>query len=221
MRLGKRKPPANAAIVPPGRGEGVSLSVSGGARIPARVVESDPRSLLIAITVPTRPLSAAQLDDLVLEYNSPRGRVRLQGIFELENPGDPDLLRLHEPGSVEVLQERRYVRIQSARPVTVYGGSDHGQLESYTVDISGGGFLLAGTASLALKDEVTFRLSLATGTTPITGGGRVVRIDSMGRRAIAFESISELDRRRLIRFIFECQRAERQRGLKEEGNGRS
>jgi c-di-GMP-binding flagellar brake protein YcgR len=48
---------------------------------------------------------------------------------------------------------------------------------------------------------------------PIGGKGRVVRIDDRRRRAVEFTSISELDRRRLIRFIFECQRDERQRGL--------
>ena len=49
------------------------------------------------------------------------------------------------------------------------------------------------------------------------GTGKVVRVDGQGRRAVEFDSITELDRRRLIRFIFECQRAERQRGLEPDG----
>ena len=49
---------------------------------------------------------------------------------------------------------------------------------------------------------------------PVTGSGRVVRIDVAGpARRSTFIEISDLDRRRLVRFIFECQRAERRRGL--------
>ena len=54
---------------------------------------------------------------------------------------------------------------------------------------------------------------------PISGTGKVVRVDAQGHRAVEFESISDLDRRRLVRFIFECQRAERRRGLDREGSG--
>jgi c-di-GMP-binding flagellar brake protein YcgR len=46
-----------------------------------------------------------------------------------------------------------------------------------------------------------------------------VRVDRQGRRAAVFHEISDLDRRRLVRFIFECQRTERQRGLREENDG--
>jgi hypothetical protein len=176
-------------------------------------------SLLLAITVPTKPLTPSQLEDVVLEYNSQRGRVRLFGAFALEDPADPDLLRMREPRSVEVVQERSYVRIQAARPVIVYGAGAQARVESYTVDVSGGGLLLAGPDTLAMGDEVSFNLSLAPGERAVTGVGRVVRIDAMGRRGLVFESISDLDRRRLVRFIFECQRAERRRGLSEERGG--
>jgi len=220
MRLGRGKQPVNAPVALPSRGDTVSVSLPGSARIPARVLEASPDSVLVALTVPTRPLTAAQLNALVLEYNSARGRVRLHGSSAAGDPNEPDLLRLDGPRSVEVLQERRYVRIQSARPVLVYCGSDNGRIESYTIDVSGGGFLLAGPGSLTVGEEVSFRLSIASGSAPISGTGRVVRIDAMGRRAVAFESISDLDRRRLVRFIFDCQRAERRRGLAEESDGR-
>jgi c-di-GMP-binding flagellar brake protein YcgR len=97
--------------------------------------------------------------------------------------------------------------------VVVYAGSNRMEVPSFTVDVSGGGLLLAGPDTLEVGEEVEFRLAIASGETPINGRGRVVRSDLRGRRAITFSSISELDRRRLIRFIFECQRLERQRGL--------
>jgi hypothetical protein len=199
----------------PERGENVALSLSSGARIPARVMEHEADSLLIAITVPTKPLTPSQLESMVLECNNSRGRARLRGTFAMESPDDPDLVRMRSPRSVEVLQERSYVRIDSARPVIIYAAGSS-QMQSFTVDLSGGGFLLAGPDTLSLGDEVRFRLTLTPGVAPVTGTGRVVRITPQGRRGVNFESISDLDRRRLVRFIFECQRDERRRGLKNE-----
>ena len=129
------------------------------------------------------------------------------------------MLTLTAPRSVEVLQEREYVRIRSARPVLVYAAREGMRIQSFTVDVSGGGLLLAGPDTLAIGEELTFSLTLTPGVTPVSGRGRVVRVDPQGRRAVEFESISDLDRRRLVRFIFECQRAERRRGLEEEGRG--
>jgi len=138
----------------------------------------------------------------------------------MEDPKEPDLLRIESPRSIEVLQEREYVRIQSARPVVVYAGGDRQEVQSYTVDLSGGGFLLAGPDTLKVGEEVKFQLTITQGVLPITGKGKVVRIDSRGRLAVSFQDISDLDRRRLVRFIFECQRSERRRGLQtEERNG--
>ena len=111
------------------------------------------------------------------------------------------------------------MRIDAARPVLVYAGRDTSEVQSYTVDLSGGGFLLAGPDTLKIGEEVSFQLSLTPGVPPISGTATVVRVDRQGRRAAAFHEISDLDRRRLVRFIFDCQRAERHRGLQEERDG--
>lgn len=219
MRLGRGKPRGAVPLVLPERSTNVTVRTPDGGSIPAVVVEQSPDELQVAITVPTKPLTPRQLDGLVLEYHTDRGRVRLQGSFWTD-PADPDVVRMQEPRSIEVLQERSYVRIQAARPVVVYGTPASGELQSFTVDLSGGGFLLAGGDMLPIGQEVRFRLSITSDALPVTGTGRVVRVDNLGRRGVEFESISDLDRRRLVRFIFECQRAERKRGLKpEDGHG--
>ncbi len=46
-----------------------------------------------------------------------------------------------------------------------------------------------------------------------------MRTDGQGRLGVVFDEISDLDRRRLVRFIFECQRAERRRGLDKGTDG--
>jgi hypothetical protein len=220
MRLRRAKSGESKPIQLPGRSETVTLSTPGGGKIPARVIESGESTLLVAVMVPIKPSSSADLEGLVLEFNSTRGRVRLRGTALVEDPKEPDVLRIEGPRSIEVLQEREYVRIRAARPVLVYAGGDRMQVQSYTVDLSGGGCLLAGPDTLKIGDEIQFQLTLTPGVLPVGGKGRVVRIDPQGRRAVLFEEISDLDRRRLVRFIFECQRDERRRGLqREDGHG--
>jgi hypothetical protein len=216
VKFGRGSQQKFAPVSLPGRSHTVTLVPSGGKPIPARVLESGPDALLVAIMVPTEPLTYEQLEGMVLEFTDVQGRVRLTGAASIEDPSDPDVLRIEHPRSVEVLQEREFVRIKSARPAVVYASSDQPAIQSYTVDVSGGGFLLAGPDSLKIGDEVHFQLTLTPGVLLISGTGRVVRVDAQGRRGVEFESISELDRRRLIRFIFECQRSERQRGLETE-----
>ncbi|MGH2865492.1 MAG: PilZ domain-containing protein [Solirubrobacteraceae bacterium] len=213
MRLGRGGTTKSKPVALPERSQTVTLVPARGQTIPARVLESSPELLLVAILVPVAPLSHHQLEGMTLQFVAPHGRVRLTGTVSIEDPDDPDVLRFETPRSIEVVQEREYVRIMSSRPVLVYGGPDKIPVQSFTVDLSGGGLLLAGPDSLKIGDEVEFQLTLTAGVLTIGGKGRVVRIDDHRRRAVEFTSISELDRRRLIRFIFECQRDERQRGL--------
>ncbi len=216
MRLLRRNSSDKDALKLPKRSATVTLVRASGERIQARVAESEPDSLLVGVMFRTeRPLSEGSLDDIVLEYASHRGRVRVQGTVVLE---DRDLLRFRDLCSVEVLQEREYVRVKATRPVMVATGGSQGTVQSYSVDLSGGGMLLAGPNTLKIGERVQFRLSTTPGGAPIMGTGTVVRTDSRGHRAISFEEIGEGDHRRLVRFIFDCQRAERRRGLEQEEN---
>ncbi|HTU79825.1 MAG TPA: PilZ domain-containing protein [Solirubrobacteraceae bacterium] len=220
MKFGRdktAKPPATTVELPE-RSDTVTLVPLSGARIPARVMESEEGMLQVAIMVPIEPLSAAQLQALVIEFQGPNGRVHLTGTASTD-PSDPDVLHIEQPRSIDVVQEREYVRIKSARPALVFGGPELIQINGCTVDISGGGFLLAGADALKIGDQVHFQLELAAGELPVSGTGKIVRIDAHGYRGVIFDEIKELDRRRLIRFIFECQRAELRMGLEVERHG--
>ena len=50
-------------------------------------------------------------------------------------------------------------------------------MRSYSVDLSGGGMLLAGPSTLKIGERVDFRLTTAPGSAPILGSGTVVRTD--------------------------------------------
>jgi len=218
MKLGRKKEETAAkAVKLPDRFDTVTVTTAKGEKFPARVLERVQDRLRIAILVPLKSPSASELKGMVLEYPGARGRTRLRGAFSIDDPSEPDVLCVEGPHEVEVLQEREYVRIKSARPVLVYAGGDRLQMRSYTVDLSGGGFLLAGPDTLKVGEEVKFQLTIEPGSAPLAGKGKIVRTDQKGRRAVAFDGISDFDRRRLVRFIFECQRTERRRGLMDEG----
>ncbi|MGO9322888.1 MAG: PilZ domain-containing protein [Solirubrobacteraceae bacterium] len=103
---------------------------------------------------------------------------------------------------------RENVRVQVERPVLAYVGSSRSRVETSTIDISGGGMLVAGLNMLEADEQFEFQLTIAPGAPPIEGTGRLVRTDPQGRCAIAFDSIGNHEERRLIQFIAECQRAE-------------
>jgi c-di-GMP-binding flagellar brake protein YcgR len=105
------------------------------------------------------------------------------------------------------------VRFKAKRPVRVYVGSERRLVQTFAVELAGGGLLLAGPDVLAIGEHVEFELSLLVGSEPVIGRGRVVRADTRGQRAITFSEMSELNRRRVVRFIFAGERAERRRML--------
>ena len=140
-----------------------------------------------------------------MECACAHGIVRLRGEATLE---DDDLVRFRVCELLEVLQRRRFFRVRTPQRVEV--ASSAGVRDAYSVDISAGGMLLTGPDTLALGEELLFRLFLgADQATPVEGQARVVRASADGRRAIAFEQIPRHEEERLIRFLFDRQRAER------------
>jgi hypothetical protein len=209
---------ASPPVVLPDPPREVRLAMPDGDRLPARVAERDGDQLLILMMVPADPpLSDRQLRDVVLELDGHGGLTRLAGDAVVE---EPDLLRFRDLHSLELLQRREDVRVKSVRTVLVSVRGTLAPIESTTLDISGGGMLVGGLEYLRIGSRLDFRLTTEPDSHPIVGSGIVVRSDSTGRRAIAFHTISDGNRRRLVRFLFDCQREERSRGLlPEDDNG--
>jgi c-di-GMP-binding flagellar brake protein YcgR len=220
MKLGRssaksRRP---GKITLPERFDAVAVVRPSGERVQAQVAEREPDGLLVALLFRAEtPLEAGLLEGLTLEFTNPHGRVRARGTVTLV---ERELLRFSALHSIEVIQQREYVRVLSTRPVLVITSSSQGTLQTYTVDLSGGGLLLAGPDTLRVGEQVRIRLTLAKGSPQLEGVGTVVRTDLQGHRALCFDEIAAGDHRRLVRFIFDCQRAERRRGLEQGGYGR-
>lgn len=210
----------------PGSGQG-KLTTPQGEELAVRTFERGQDVVLVVLVDVDEHEESDRLESAELEYTSVRGVVRLHGeaVFE-----DRTLIRFRASGDAEVMQRRSFVRVHTPQAVTlsaeVVGGEDapepedgsdgerrgdNGLRRVYTVDLSGGGMLLAGADALDPEQTVRFTMALGDHQPPVQGDARVVRIREDGKRAVVFEQIDEHDRQRLIRFVFECMRTARAR----------
>jgi c-di-GMP-binding flagellar brake protein YcgR len=197
--------PDNVTLFP-GSGQG-TLTTPAGEELPVRTFERGEEVVLVVLVNLDDERGGDSMDFAELEYTSRRGLIKLRGeaVFE-----DQSLVRFHPAGDAEVLQRRDFVRVSTPHPVTVESSED-GKRRTHIVDLSGGGMLLADDESLAVDQTIRFTISIATTERPVEGIARVVRIHEDGKRGLMFEQISEDDRQRLIRFVFECMRNARAR----------
>ncbi len=200
--------PTTSNVTPlPGSGQG-KLTTPDGEQLPVRTFERGQEVVLVVLVDVDEHQESDRLESADLEYTSVRGVVRIHGeaVFE-----DRSLIRFRAHGDPEVMQRRSFVRVHTPQPVTLDSG-DAVQRRVHTIDLSGGGMLLAGADALAPDQTVRFTIALGNEQRPaIEGTARVVRIREDDKRALVFEEIAEHDRQRLIRFVFECMRTARAR----------
>jgi hypothetical protein len=171
----------------------VRLLAADGQPIPARVLAQNGRSLTLATVLPVPVFSRQELDGLTLEFSSRYTRVRLTGHFSQMSIENPELLQLigaERRGRSS--DERFHARVRAELPATmlVHGGS--APIRGKTVDVSGGGFLLAGAESLCVDDEVAFEIYLDELGPAFKGTARVVRLDGTGARGLVYDKV-EID----------------------------
>lgn len=193
--------------------QGVVLAVPGRERCGARIAQISAEEIVLVLLLDARrPLAPGDVVPMTIEFAVARGLVRLDGHGTL---AARDLVRFRLDGAADVLQRRDYVRVQAVRPMAVArldaDGAAGDWVETLTANLSGNGVLAAGPDTLAVGDAVRVRLSLVEGAPPIEGDGHVARIADDGRRAIALDRIDGDGRRRLVRFIFDCERIARRR----------
>ena len=94
---------------------------------------------------------------------------------------------------------REFARVIASLPVVLISESG-GEIETITIDISGGGMLL-GTRAIEPGATVGFRLELAAEQPPVTGMARAVGVREEAQQAFAFEQVSIADHERLIQYL--------------------
>ncbi len=206
---GARAREGSPAIWLPQHNEPVTLCMPSGETLPARVIERGRDALVVVIVVPTKRLREGDLRRLELEYANPGGRVRLKGrVTQSEGGKEGVQLRIEAPELIEVVQERRHVRVAAECPIALRAGVLDDPLIARTLDLSAGGLLLADADDLDIGEQLEFQLGITPGTPPVTGVVEVVRTDAGGNVGVHFTSITPAERWRLIRFTLDCQSEE-------------
>ncbi|MDK2784234.1 MAG: hypothetical protein PWQ41_801 [Bacillota bacterium] len=137
---------------------------------------------------------------------------------------DP-LLIVSRPEVLEKVQRRSFVRLEASLPavVRVYEATAGGpgqameEVKTYTLDVSGGGALLAFPH--ALPPETPLELTISLPDEKISCQAKVKRVeegtasDRPARLGVEFTAISPRDQDKIVKFIFERQRELRQKGL--------
>lgn len=128
---------------------------------------------------------------------------------------------LELPDSVSKVQRRNFVRVTALYPVTFQTVTREGLSDSYKgtmLDLSGGGMRFLTEERVDNRSLLYIQLALPNGDLQTVV--RVCRVekteDSKPQRycvSIEFHEISDRDRDRIIRCVFDIQRAMRKKGL--------
>ena len=136
-----------------------------------------------------------------------RGILRTQAVVLASDRAG--LIELELTDELEIDQRREHVRIAASVPGVVAPRTEaHPPLHTFTLDVSGGGLLVAGAgpAEIGTVVEVTLKLPERD---PLRSEARIARRTEGGHVGLVFHAISERERQALVRWIFERQRAER------------
>lgn len=195
----------------PGRNVGLLLPELG--RLPARVESSAGERIALALYVrPETPIPWLDSDSAEVEYVGERGIYRAEGRVTTEGRGRGALVILELSGEPRLIQRRDFVRVDTIVPATVWLDPDGPAVSTYALNVSGGGFLLAGPATLAVGQRLRFSLRLPDDLPELEGVASVTRQAEHERKGCAIEEIGERGRDALVRFTFDLQRRALRRG---------
>ena len=192
-------------------GAHVVLSLPSLGRLPARIESAGHGRLELTLFVrPETPIPWLESKEAEIECVGRRGIYRLTGTVSAEEGGLRDAaVTLYVDGEPELTQRRDFVRVDATMPVTVRTAD--GVVDTFATNVSGGGFCVAGPATLAVDDMIGFALRLPD-YRRVEGKARVVRDGERGMKGCAIEEIDEAGRELLVRFTFDRQRDELKKG---------
>jgi PilZ domain len=136
-----------------------------------------------------------------------KGILRTQAIVVAADRGG--LVELELTEELEIDQRREHVRVAASVPGVVAPRSEsHAPLHTFTLDVSGGGLLIAGAGPAEIGTVVELTLKLPE-RDPLRSEARIARRTESGHVGLVFHAIAEREREALVRWIFERQRLER------------
>jgi hypothetical protein len=197
---------APAAAPPVAPGTHVSVRFEHIGALPATVEAVEPGALRLVLAVPDARVRRLGGTQAAVEVTSGRGIQRFMGSLELDG-ARPDLLRIALTGEAERIQRREWARVEAVVKVTVRGIDEPVGGDTSTLNISGGGMLVADPWNMPIGIDVRIELEVEPGAAPVRALGRVVREPSAGRKGVRIDDMGREDEERLVRFIRERERA--------------
>lgn len=187
-------------------GTHVMLRLPHVGALPATVEVSEPGALVVVLAVPDTRVARLAGQEAAVEATTARGIQRFTGMLEL-TPGR-ETLRVVVAGEGERIQRREWARVDAVVPINVKVLDDaaNGGRTS-TLNVSGGGVLIADPWRLALGLDVRIEIEPTPGEPPIRALGRVVREAATDQKGIRIDDLSREDEDRLVKFIRERERA--------------
>jgi hypothetical protein len=187
-------------------GQEVFVVPPAGSPIDARVQDVGDRRLTLALySEELDPMAGLAGAGVALQFAGSRGICRVAGTAQPSTLG-ADAMEFVADGRVEVVQRREFVRVDAVVPVTYkpYGSTGR-TVRAMTVNVSGGGFLLAQSEGLQPGSKAAFVLELgaAAGRLPVIG--RAIRMTTQGL-AIEIVGIDRVHREQLVHWIFARER---------------
>ena len=185
----------------------------GEMRLPGRVAESGEGFVrVVAFVRPLVEAATLESEPVVVEGRAKRGIERVGGALTVEGSAADAVFRVDLDRAPQVVQRRDFVRVDAVLPARLWP-ADAEPLDTFALNVSGAGFLVAGPEWLRIGQEVRFELRLPKGGPAVEGMARVAREGDRGSRGLAFEVIANRDRELLVHFTFDRQRAQLRAGV--------
>jgi hypothetical protein len=195
----------------PQEGQEIWVIAPTGASISARANEVNAEATTVEFLRNQGDVASELANGSVaIQYVTRRGVCRIDGVAHRSKV--PGSIRVNHTGDVELIQRREFVRIDAMVPVTYQPMGPTGwTVETTTINVSGGGFMISGREGLRDGEICTFTLELdgEREAGPLTSDGQVVR-ETSGGLGISIVCIEEDERERLIRWVFARERLSRQ-----------
>jgi hypothetical protein len=211
----------------PSVGDELLLSVPQTEQVLVRVVADGPGFFDLALIEQTRtPQPQLERSALTIEFINDDGVARMHGRLDVPQHrrgngrgygagfAAKETVRFAHRGSPQLLRRREYVRatVDLALTLTPIGADADGvTTRAHAIDLSGGGMLVKGMHCPHAGETLQFSLDLGDGSAPVTGTGRVVRLETGDRVGLQFSQLGDAECIRMQHLAFEMSREQRRR----------
>ena len=190
------------------RGQSAEVDLGAHGAWAARVVSAFGERVVVALLAQPE-IDGERLAGTSVRLDVTTGRGLLRAPAVVLSADGTGFVEMDLGDQAQLDQRREHVRVESRLPTAILPADGvHAPVHTYTLDVSGGGLLVAGVGVSEPGSPVDVTLKLP-GSAVIEATGHVARRTAEGHAGVVFEHIAPHDREELVRWIFERQRVAR------------